>query len=464
MNRVRTLRARLVLWTMLVNALLLVFLCGLAWVVLRQLQSRQLDDILQLSAAQLASAVDVTGGQLSIPAGDTEILTARGVFVWLLDSTNRINATIGRSKGLSAPALDIGTIRDFQLGPGDNVRLFHARLAESGGSIIVGVSLQSLVQTDQIFVLALGIAVPLVLLLSAAGGLFLAGRALAPITAITAQARRIHHDNLSERLALGGPRDEVHDLAQTFDEMLDRLQSSFEAERRFTADASHELRTPLSLLKAQISLALSHPRDAETLIRMISAMNDDVDRMTRLVQNLLALARSEAPLDTRQPVELNGLLQDLIQQLQAIADQRHISLALEESPQAGAVITGDAEQLARLFMNLLDNAIKYIGDGSGNVQVRIAPSEGKRCAGWVTSIADSGAGIAPEYLPHLFDRFYRADPARARHTGGAGLGLSIAQAIAKQHEGYITVSSQPGHGSVFKVWLPARTGNAAPKK
>ena len=455
MRRPRTLRARLVLWTVLVNAVLLTLLSGVAWIVLRQLQSRQIDDVLQLSAAQLTASVDVTNGRLSVPSGDTAAMTARGVFVWVLDGSNQVNATIGRAASLPAPALDVETMRDWQLGPGDSARLYRARLGETGGSVVVGISLQPLVQSEQTFALALGIVAPLVLMLSAAGGFFLAGRALAPVSAITAQARRIHHDNLSERLAFGGPHDEVHDLAQTFDDMLDRLQAGFEAERRFTADASHELRTPLSLLKAQISLALSHPRDAETLTKMMAVMNDDVDRMTRLVQNLLALARTEAPLDACQLVNLNDLLCAVMEQLQTIAGSRHVSFSVEEPWQSDATVMGDADQLARLFMNLLDNAIKYSGEG-GKVQVLIAPAANASGAGWATRITDSGAGISPEHLSHLFDRFYRADAARARHTGGAGLGLSIAQAIAKQHGGSITVESQPGHGSSFTVWLPAQ--------
>jgi signal transduction histidine kinase len=440
---------------MLVNAAMLVLLSGLAWVVLQQTQNRQLDDILQLSASQLIAAVDVTNGQLSIPPADTVAMTERGLWVWVLDASNQVNATIGRAATMPVPAIDPESMRDWQLARGDAVRLYRAHLGENGGSVIVGISLQPLEQSAQTFALVLGIAAPLVLALSAAGGFFLAGRALAPISAITTQAQRIHHDNLSERLALTGPHDEVHDLSQTFDDMLDRLQASFEAERRFTADASHELRTPLSLLKVQLSLALNHPRDADTLTKMMIAMNDDVDRMTRLVQNLLALARSEAPLDVYRPVSLNELMQALLQQLQSLAESRRIRLVLDEPLQPGAFVMGDLDQLARLFLNLLDNAIKYSNEG-GSVRVLIKPATDAGAVGWAVQIADSGVGISPEHLTHVFDRFYRADASRARRTGGAGLGLSIAQAIARQHGGHISVQSEPDRGSSFTVWLPAQ--------
>jgi signal transduction histidine kinase len=457
MVRLKSLRARLVLWTMLINAVMLTLLSGLVWGVLWQSQNYQLNDTLQLSAAQLIAAVDVTNGRLSVPPSDAVAMRERGVWVWVLDTSSQVNATIGRAASLPAPAIDPGSIRDWQFAPGDSARLYCARLGENGGSVIVGISLQPLAQMAQTFALVLGISALLVLMLSAAGGLFLAGRALAPISAITIQAQRIHRDNLSERLALSGPHDEVHDLAQTFDEMLDRLQASFEAERRFTGDASHELRAPLSLLKAQLSLALSHPRDADTLTQMMTAMNDDVDRMTRLVQSLLALARTEAPLDICNPIDLKPLLNAVIQQLQSVAADRHIHLVLEGPAQPEVVVVGDPDQLARLFLNLLDNAIMYSTEG-GSVRVLVAPAIDSRMDGWAIRIADSGIGISREHLAHLFDRFYRADASRARHTGGAGLGLSIAQAIAQQHGGHISVQSEPNRGSTFTVWLPAPRG------
>jgi signal transduction histidine kinase len=282
---------------------------------------------------------------------------------------------------------------------------------------------------------------------AAAGAMFLAGRALAPISTITAQARRIGRANLSARLALPGPRDEVGQLADTFDDMLDRLQAAFEHERQFLADASHELRTPLGLLRMQIDLAQSRPRDAATMTAMVRAMGADVDRMTRLVEAMLALTRLESAQAAPAPVDLYDVLGGLVSQLQPLALDRQITLALDSPTEAN--VLGDRDRLVQLFLNLLDNALKYTPPG-GQICVRV-----QRAAGWGIQVADSGPGIPPEHLPHLFDRFYRVDTSRARETGGLGLGLAIAQTIAHQHGGAITVTSAPGQGTTFAVTLPA---------
>ena len=231
--------------------------------------------------------------------------------------------------------------------------------------------------------------------------------------------------------------------------MLDRLQAAFESEQRFTSDASHELRTPLGLLKAQITLALSRPRDAPALTTMVQAMEGYVDRMTRLVETMLALARTGEPLNQHVRVDLAELLSGLTGQMQDAGGSRRIRFTLDTSSALNASVMGDPDRLTQLFMNLLDNAVKYSHDGS-SVHISLKPQE----SGWAIDVADEGVGIAPEHLSHVFERFYRTDVSRARQTGGIGLGLPIAQAIAKQHSGYITVQSRLGSGSVFTVWLP----------
>ena len=242
----------------------------------------------------------------------------------------------------------------------------------------------------------------------------------------------------------------MRELAQTFDEMLDRLQSAFETEQRFTSDASHELRTPLGLLKAQISLALSRPRDAAALTQMMQAMEGDVDRMTRLVETMLSLARTEVPLSSLVEVDLTELLSALVGQMQS-AHSAHRKISLEAPPMLNTNVMDDPDRLTQLFMNLLDNAVKYSLEGT-SIHVCLSEQE----LGWSIAITDQGIGIASEHLPHIFERFYRTDTSRARQTGGIGLGLPIAQAIAKQHGGRITVHSALGKGSTFNVWLPKR--------
>ena len=449
MTRFNTLRIRLVLWTMAINTVLLAMLGSAGWIVLQRGQEQALNETLKLSAAQLIAAVDVTNGRFTVPAGDAAALTERGVYGWVVDGAGQVNTIPGQTVSVHIADVNLGQLSEQQLASGERIRLLRRPLAETNGSVIVGKSLEPLQQNTRTILLALIIATPLVLALSAIGGLFLAGRALSPIATITAQARQISQDNLTERLALVGPRDEVRELARTFDAMLDRLQTAFEIEQRFTADASHELRTPLSLLQAQISLALSQPRDVPTLTQMMKEMHGDIHRMRRLVESMLSLARTGEPLNQHVSVDVAAVLGSLTGQMQAASATRRIQFALDAPPALRAKVMGDPDRLMQLFMNLIDNALKYSPDG-GSVRIGVRP----QATGWVVEVADDGIGIAPEHLAHVFDRFYRSDPSRARETGGIGLGLSIAQAIAKQHGGHITVRSVLGTGSVFTVWLP----------
>ena len=449
MNKFNTLRVRLVLWTMAINAFLLLVLGGLGWIVLRRDQDQALNDTLELSAAQLIAAVDVAYGNFTVPADDATALIERGIWGLVLDPSDRVNVVVGKSVNINLSEVGLNQLTEQRLKSGDHIRLLRRSLSESPGSILVGISTLPVEQTSRNILLALVIATPVVLALSAIGGLFLAGRALKPIATITAQARQIGRDNLANRLALTGPRDEVRELAQTFDEMLDRLQDAFEVEQRFTADASHELRTPLGLLKAQITLALSRSRDAQTLTQMMQAMEGDVDRMTRLVETLLSLARTNLPLNQFVLINLNELLGDLVGQVQAAQANPHIQFLLDAPPMFNASVMGDPDRLTQLFMNLIDNAIKY-SPGGGVIRVNVKPKD----FGWIIEVIDQGIGIASENLDHVFERFYRADASRARQTGGAGLGLPIALAITKQHGGNIKAQSVANKGSTFIVWLP----------
>lgn len=450
MTKINTLRARLVLWTMAINGLLLFVLGGTGWIVLLRAQDQALSQTLELSAAQLIAAVDVTNGSVSVPASDAAALIERGVSGWMIDRADHAAAVVGDVAGVNLSAARLNQSSEQQLASGETIRLLRRPLAETPGSVVVGVSTQPLQRTSRNTLLALGFATPVVLALSALGGMFLAGRALQPIAAITAQARRIGRDNLSDRLALAGPRDEVRELAQTFDEMLNRLQAAFESEQRFTSDASHELRTPLALLKAQVTLALARPRDAAELTQMLRALDSDVDRMTRLVETMLTLARSGESAIQRVPVDLAQILHSLLAQLQAGALQQQVSLAFRADPQSPAMALGDADRLTQLFLNLLDNAVRHcVAGGSVRVGLHLNYMH------WQVDITDTGAGISPDHLPHIFERFYRADSSRARQTGGAGLGLAIARLVVEQHGGQISAQSLQGTGSVFTVSLPA---------
>jgi heavy metal sensor kinase len=297
--------------------------------------------------------------------------------------------------------------------------------------------------------LLLAVAVPFTLLVASAGGLFLAGRALDPIDRITRAAAAIGADDLSRRLNFRGTRDEIGRLAATFDRMLDRLDQAFRRQRQFTADASHELRTPLTMLASQIDVALERKRSSAEYERLLRSLREDAARMTQLVSELLTLARADAGQQvlTREELDLSELVRSVVPAMQPLAVQR--GLRLTEDIQAVATVSGDQTRLTQLVINLVDNALRYTPQG-GTVSVSVGSDRE-----WaVLRVHDTGVGIAAEHLPHLFERFYRADPARARADGGAGLGLAIAQWVTQAHGGQISVDSELGRGSTFTVRLP----------
>jgi signal transduction histidine kinase len=227
------------------------------------------------------------------------------------------------------------------------------------------------------------------------------------------------------------------------------LQAAFERERRFTADASHELRTPLTAIKGQMDVALSRSRSAAEYETAMRQLQPQVERLIRLTSDLLfitllGLSPRRSP-PTR--AHLSDMLEAIIEQAQPLAEQHGLTLSAAISP--GLSVIGDPDQLIRLFMNLLDNAIKYTPPG-GQVTVRAAqtPTEAR------ISVADTGPGIPAEHLPHLFERFYRVEADRSRQAGGAGLGLAIASEIVRVHRGTLDVQSRPGIGTTVTVCLP----------
>jgi signal transduction histidine kinase len=270
----------------------------------------------------------------------------------------------------------------------------------------------------------------LVLLLASAGGYFLARKSLAPIT---------------------NSRDELGGLAITINDLLARLESSFKEQQRFIADASHELRTPLAVLRGETEVALGKSRTVEEYQQSLSLIQDEAERLSRIVEDLFILARQ--PINTRaalnkESVSLNDAVRDCARAAQVLAFRKGVRLKLEnDSP--SIALNGDHELIRRMILNLLDNAVKYTPAG-GEISLALLRQNGNA----EIVVRDTGIGIPAEAQPRVFDRFYRVDKARARTMGGAGLGLSIAQWIVEVHGGEINVVSAPGHGSTFTVVLP----------
>jgi heavy metal sensor kinase len=253
---------------------------------------------------------------------------------------------------------------------------------------------------------------------------------------------------LSERIDLAGVDSELGELGAILNEMLGRLESSFEQQVRFTADASHELRTPLSVILAHIELALGRPRTAEEYREALATCDRAAGRMKALVEDLLTLARADAgQLDLEPvPVDLGSIAEECVDLLDALASRRGIRLDVSAGR---AVVAGDADRLTQVATNLITNAILY--NRLGGRVVVTAAAEGNEA---VLTVADTGAGIPEEDLPLLFQRFYRADPARSRKHGGSGLGLAICRSIVEAHGGRIAVTSRPGAGTTVTVRLP----------
>ena len=287
----------------------------------------------------------------------------------------------------------------------------------------------------------------LALVLAAVGGSILARAVLRPIQVITETAQQITgtHD-LGQRIAVAVPNDELGRLTETINDMLARLEGTFDAQQRLVADVSHDLRTPLTTIQGNLDLlrrgAIEDPTMRGEALR---AIGDETARMRRLVSDLLLLAQADAGLKLHlQPVEVDTLLLEVYRQAQVMAQGVKVRLGAEDQ----AVVLGDNDRLRQLLLNLVDNALKYTAAG-GEVTLTL-----RRQAGWVqVGVEDTGMGIAAEDLPHIFERFYRTDRSRGR-TAGSGLGLAICKWIADAHGGRLEVESQVGVGSVFALWLP----------
>jgi heavy metal sensor kinase len=298
----------------------------------------------------------------------------------------------------------------------------------------------------------LALVVPVALVVAAGVGYVVAGRALAPVAAITDLAGRIGGRDLHARLDLALPDDELGRLARTFNEMLARIEDAFERQRRFTGDAAHELRTPLSLMRSQLDVTLARRRSPAEYEEAMLDLGVDVDRLTGLVGTLLTLARADggrlvpdlAPLDLADPIRF------VLDQYRPVADEASIALRNEATP---TPVAADQDLLVQVLVNLVANALAHTPAG-GTIAVG-SRSDGESARLWVT---DTGAGIGPEHLERVFDRFYRVDSGRARAQGGAGLGLAICQAIAEAHGGAIGVRSTLGHGTTVEIRLPVRPG------
>jgi len=291
---------------------------------------------------------------------------------------------------------------------------------------------------------------PLFLLIAAFGGYWMSRRALDPVDNMTQAARSIGAQDLAKRLAVPPTRDELARLAETLNAMLARLESAFRKITQFTADASHELRTPVAVMRTSAEIALRKSRGEDEYREALGQILHETDRLSQLIENLLSLARADSGTASMQMerTDVSALLADACEKSRLLADQKGVAFARNGAP--GPVwMEADPDSIERLFLILLDNAVKYTPSG-GNVNVRLGENNGFA----TVEIRDNGIGISAEDMPHIFDRFYRADRARTREHGGAGLGLAIGKWIAEAHGGEIRIESEPANGSTVQVRIP----------
>jgi heavy metal sensor kinase len=454
MVNVRTIRVRLTFWYMALLALILVGFSAFLYVSLSRSLRGEADHILASDAQQVSSSLDIQNGQPQIgespPTGSVVALyTTSGQLLAASDARTPVPPLLSALHGMTPGQRAYTTVR---LTGNEEWRVVTEPVVQNGhvvGILEVARSERDVQTTLSQLLTLTAIAVPLTLMVAVGGGLFLAQRALGPIDRITRTVQNIGADDLSHRLRLPARPDEVGRLAATFDGMLDRLDRAFQRERRFTADASHELRTPLAMLISQVDVALQRPRRVAEYRQTLTSVRGDATRMNRLVNELLTLARGDAGQEVLacETLALDALAGDVVESMASLAETRGVRL---ERP-AGEPVTveGDQTRLTQLVVNLVDNALKHTPAG-GIVTVTV-----DRVTGWaVLRVTDTGAGIAAEHLSHIFERFYRVDPARTRADGSTGLGLSIAQWIVQAHGGVIGVASTLGKGTTITVRLP----------
>lgn len=455
-------RWKLTTWYGAYLALVLLILGVGLYAGLRDRLYQSLDEQVAVQAQLARQSLELGGGEPRLP--DTLTLLDDDAAVRILSTDGEVTSERGPGfdhepvdSARVRSALDGETVTDSVRGEESELRLMTSPVRE--GPRVVAI-LQVALPADDVqeslgqMVSLLLIAAPLMLVLAVAGGYLLAGRALSPVVTISRLAARIGERDLSERIGLDLPDDELGHLAATFDAMLARIEDAFERQRRFSGDVAHELRTPLGSLRAQVDVALSRPRLPADYRLALQRLDVDLERMTRLVATLLTLARVDsgqlapeaAAFDLAETIEM------VSEHYAGSAGEAGIALHLDS---ASTRVVADEALLIQVMVILLDNALSHT-PAHGRITIGCRP-EGARVRLWV---ADTGPGIPPEHRARVFDRFYRVDTGRTREQGGTGLGLAIAKAIVEAHRGTIEVSGDPG--ARFDVVLPAIHPNFIP--
>lgn len=470
---------RLVLWTLVTTAGFLVGFSVFVYERQREASMAFIDDGLRSKAEFVASMIEIfPGGSVHFeptehreryPTAYDSPGSGRYYQIWFADGR-----PLARSRSLAEHVFPVAVESitadphiETLVGPdGNSARVYTRRVSVQplqGGDpqmfvVQTGESLDDVERFLALLRRAMLIGVPVILALAALGGYGIAVISLRPLRRFSAEIGQISEQTLDRRIAEERVSSELRDLAAAFNTMLARIQDVFTKQRRFISDASHELRTPVSVIKTYCEVPLRRDRTVEEYKQRLRTILRHTEKMATLIDNLLTLSRLEhrSVALARERVDLNGLVSATVALLAPLAKRKEIAVRSHLAPQP-VMVWGDETGLTEVFTNLVDNAIKYTGEG-GYVTVRV-DSDGSDA---VVTVADTGIGIPPDALPHLFDRFYRAEASRTAQVAdgngdhaGFGLGLSIARELVDAHHGRILVASDVGKGSVFTVRLPS---------
>jgi signal transduction histidine kinase len=480
-----SIRERLALWYALSLAVAMAIVIGAIYVAMRQTLQRHLEADLRHHTATLAARLlhEFDEGEESTHACESLVRKSP-----ILNLSIEVYGPEGARRAFSENLANepLATSVDLGLAPDSVDEMVTATVpnadADPEGMEVTAIAVQNRM-TNERFVLVAGSGrtplasaldtlegvsvtlVPLLVALASVGGWLLARRALAPVASMTRQARRVGAERLGERLVVENSRDELGELAVTFNEMLDRIQSAFDRMRQFVADASHELRTPIAVIRSGAAVALTKPVTLEECEEMLGTIQDQTVRLSGLVDDLFLLARADAGdpgLLRREPVLLDDLAASCVREAMPVAIANGSEVVFERSSRARAVCLGDRAQLERMLMNLILNGIRYAGNNA-RIEVCYAVRTVRHGVLARIDVIDDGPGIPEAHRDAIFERFVRLESSRSRETGGSGLGLPIARFVAQAHNGTITYAARPQGGSIFTVELPVETFNTLPE-
>lgn len=474
-------RVQLVLWYIVVFILLLLLFGTIFYVNFRNSMMTNFDNDLQLHTQQIAASFPGDDYTLTMQDIETDLpwlidsddapgysdqgetytsahlrtmmrfYNARGVLVYTTSDFLNLRAP---ASSLSLPLRGISWLGALTMPGGQSIHLNSVPLLEHGrifGVVEAGGSLTSLNAILRSVIIELLIAMPFALLFGILVSYWLAAHAFAPITRLTRVARSIKDGNLHQRVPVPRAHDEVHQLALTFNEMIEHLDKAFARQRRFVADVSHELRTPVAAIRSMTDAVLMHdpPTHDEEASLVLRKVNAQAERLSDLIDDLFVLAAADEGkiVIERERVRLDRLAVDVAALVEPLAEARGI--IVETQAQEPVAVLGDDARLMQVIMNLVDNALAYTDPG-GCVTLSVGTKGTSACM----SVCDTGSGIEQEHLERIFERFYRTDPARSRKSGGNGLGLAIVDWIVQAHGGRITVESKVGQGSTFTLCMP----------